>query len=201
MVYNGILEVPDRVLGATELKNLTVGNCKVQGESLVCTGPFTITIAGSSNLTTIGSVKVNPGSNPIRELDISAGLYLVEYSQGYIKDLGGECTYSEKDAIYHRAVIYYNGNPRYQDCYPVAVPTGMAPEQLWFGTNWLRLTQVFDVEDPYFYVGLEKISTSYIKDVPQQYMRYPIVLSSKQSLSNTTEISSVNIVHSRYKLI
>ncbi len=201
MIWNGILEVPDREIGATELQKLSSGNCKVQGKNLLCTGPFTITIEGPAELTTIGNIKVNPGSTPIKELDIKVGLYLAKYSQGYINDLGGECSWALKDIVYHRVMIYYNGNPRYQGCYPVAVPTGMAPESLWFGTNWLRLTQVFNVEDPYFYVGLEKISTSYIPEIPQAYMQYPVVLSSKQSSWSTTEISSVSVVHSRYKLI
>jgi hypothetical protein len=183
------------------------GNCKVQGESLVCTGPFTTTIPDPSGFTTIGSVTVIPGESPIRQVDISVGsypgVYLAKYKQG--KDMSefgnSACGLADPSIIYHQAMIYYDGKPKLQSCVAVPVVTGMAAQPLYFGTNWLRAVPgvggFFQLEDPSFWVKWDLISTSSIDNILQKFMQYPIVISGAQQ---STEIRSVNVVHSRYKI-
>lgn len=210
VLYNSILEVTDRDYSAQELKNSSVGNCEVIGERVRCTGPFTITIAGPPGLTTIGGIFIKPGEALITQLDISAGsypgVYLVKYRQGTdMSEFGNSVCGKASAGIYHQAMIYYNGIPKLQSCVAEAVVPGMAPERLYFGTYWLRAFPVlggfFQLEDPRFYVGWKFISNSYIDDNPQVFMRYPIILSSEQGAWESTEIGSLGVTHSFYKLI
>ncbi|MFH1048786.1 MAG: hypothetical protein V1732_03935 [Patescibacteria group bacterium] len=196
LVYNGILEVPDKVFSAEELLNYTVsGNCKVQGDEFVCAGPWKIFIPDPDKKT-IGKLTVVPGTESLKEITIQAGLYRVDYSQGDLKQFGGTiCGYAAK-GVYHRAMIYYNGKPKTGNCYPVGVPTGMAPKNLYFGTTWLRLI-IPGSEDPQFYVDWDIISRSYINDKQQRYMGGDITISSQQGV----RIKSVNVVYSRYRII
>ncbi|MBU3956291.1 hypothetical protein KJ633_07505 [bacterium] len=195
LVYNGILEVPDKDYSAKELKNFTVGNCQAQGDELVCSGSWKIFIPDPDKKT-IGKLTIVPGTEPIRAINMEIGSYRVDYSQGDLKQFGGTICGYAASGIYHRAMIYYNGKPKTGNCYPVGVPTGQSPKNLYFGTTWLRLI-IPGSEDPQFYVDWDIISRSYINDKQQRYMGGDITISSQQGV----RIKSVNVVYSRYRII
>lgn len=199
VLYFGIFEVPDKTFSAEELLKYKVsGNCQKQGDELVCSGPWKIFIPDPDKKI-IGKLTVVPGTESLKEIMIQAGSYRVDYSQGDLKQFGGTiCGYAVK-GIYHRAMIYYDDKPKIQNCYPVGVPTGMAPENLYFGTTWLRLITpgFFNPEDPQFYVGWEIISRSYINDNRQKYLGGDITISGQQS----ARIKSLNVVYSSYRII
>lgn len=199
--YFGIYEVPNEVITADQLfKDKVYGNCQVQDNEYVCIGPWKVFVR---NLKNVNKLNIIPGSEPFREMLVLVGPYKVEYSQGDLKQLGGTvCGYarykddSGKVIIYHRALIYYLHEGRYlgaiNSCLNVPVPQGMAPENLYIGTNWIFRYLLPEGEDPQVFVGWDEIATSDINIDRQILLGGDITLSGNQGV----RIKSLNLVFS-----
>jgi len=197
LAYNNFIGTPEKVYSARELQNFTTSdNWKLQNDELVCNGNYyqkcKIIIPNEGN---IGGFTVDPGLNPLPNIDISFGdKYLIKYFHKFETDCDGR----RDGKKYYQAEIYYDGIANSIFC--SNQQDGGAAQKLWIGTLYYRLLANFPggpwdgAEDPKVSIGGWVIRASYINEKNQRYLSQNISLSSSQQ----THIVSLTVSPASY---